>query len=509
MKRLAFTIGGGILAILIIVAAICGISYQKVKLEEGKICEGVYVDSIALGGMTADEAKQAISDYVTSLTNRTVKVNVKGNEVQTTLHELGFTSKDNQYVENAMKVGRTGNALSNYKEIKKAKSEKIVYELSYQLDDEKVKTFVDKQCSKYTKVAKNAGIKRENGVFIYTDSSPGQRVDANATMEALKKAILASGTEGDIQIDAVIIEDQPTVNKETASLCKDKLGTFSTNYSSGALDRSKNLANAARLIDGSVIYPGETFSVYKAIAPLEESNGYYAAPSYNNGEVVDSIGGGVCQVSTTLYNAVLRAEQEIVERYPHSMKVSYVELSMDAAIAGTYKDFKFKNITDAPLYISGIASNGTITFSVYGHETRSADREIRFESETTSTKEPGKDKVTYDETKPESYMAVTQQAHTGYTAKLWKIVKENGEETKTQINSSTYYPSPRYVVKGKKKADDKDKDKDKDKNKDTKNNNKNSNNNNKNNNKVSPTPEPTQAPVVTPEPQVVPQDPVQ
>lgn len=499
MKRLAFTIGGGILAIFIIAAAICGISYQRVKLEDGKICEGVYVDSIALGGKTAEEAKKAINDYVTSLTTRTVKVNVKGNEVQTTLNELGFTSQENQYVEEAMKVGRSGNAFTNYQEIKKAKSEKIVYELSYQLDDEKVKTFVDEQCSKYTKAAKNASVIRENGVFTYTDSEPGQRVDVEATMEALKQAILASGVSGDISIEAVVIEDQPTVDKETASLCKDKLGTFSTNYSAGAVDRSKNLANAARLINGSVIYPGETFSVYEAIAPLEESNGYYAAPSYSNGEVVDSIGGGVCQVSTTLYNAVLRAEQEIVERYPHSMKVGYVDLSMDAAIAGTYKDLKFKNTTDAPLYLAGAVYSGTITFSVYGHETRSADREIRFESETTSTKEPGKDKVTYDETKPESYMKVTQEAHTGYTAKLWKIVKENGTETRTEVNSSTYYPSPRYVIKGKKKEDDKDKDKNSDKSEEK---DKTTSNNSNKKTEAKATPVPTAAPAETPVPEI-------
>ncbi len=467
MKRIGFVIGGGILLVAIIAAIVFGVSYQNIKLAEGVICEGVYVDSVSIGGMTEEQAKAAIEEYVSSLKTRTVKVNVQGNEVDTTLETLGFSSLDNEFLKDAMKVGRTGSMFANFKEIRKAKSEKVVFELAYQLDDEKVASFVDEKCGQYTTEAKNASVTRENGVFSYTDATPGQRVDAKATMDALEKAILASGTDDqEIRIDAVVTEDQPTVTKETASLCKDRLGTFSTNYTAGAVDRSKNLANAARLIDGSVIYPGETFSVYKTIAPLEESNGYYAAPSYSNGEVVDSIGGGVCQVSTTLYNAVLLAEQDIVERFPHSMKVSYVELSMDAAIAGTYKDFKFKNNTDAPLYIAGYAGGGTITFSVYGHESRSTDRKIRFESETTSTKEPGKDKVTYDETKPSSYFAVTQSAHTGYTAKLWKIVTENGEETKTQINASTYYPSPRYVVKGKKVDKDKDKDKNKDKGKD-------------------------------------------
>ncbi len=156
-------------------------------------------------------------------------------------------------------------------------------------------------------------------------------------------------------------------------------------------------------------------------------------------------------MSTTLYNAVLKAELEITERSPHSMVVSYVKPSMDAAIAGDYKDFKFKNDTSVPVYIQGGTYGSTIYFTIYGEETRSPDRTVRFESEVTDTIQPGADKVTFDKTKPESYMTVTQEAHIGYKAKLWKIVKENGKETKTQINSSTYSASPRYVTKGSKK----------------------------------------------------------
>ena len=95
--------------------------------------------------------------------------------------------------------------------------------------------------------------------------------------------------------------------------------------------------------------------MYETVAPFTAENGYAMAGSYLNGEVVDSMGGGICQVSTTLYNAVLRAELEVVERSPHSMTVHYVELSEDAAIAGTYKDFKFKNSTDYPIYAKKVA----------------------------------------------------------------------------------------------------------------------------------------------------------
>ncbi len=116
-------------------------------------------------------------------------------------------------------------------------------------------------------------------------------------------------------------------------------------------------------------------------------------------------------------------------------------------LRGDYKDLKFRNNTEVPIYIQGEAYDGTIYFNIYGEETRSSDRTVTFQSETIETMEPGADKVTYDKTKPSSYVSVTQEAHTGCKAVLWKIVTENGETKKTKVNSSTYEAEPRYVTK--------------------------------------------------------------
>lgn len=466
MKKLKFIIGGTLLFLCIAAVSMFFVAYAAVKTEDGKICEGVYVDNVYIGGMTDAEALTAIQTYVDELAGRSVQVQVAGTNPQVVLSELGFTCEANNYVEQALELGKKGNIVKRFKELQDVKNEQMRYTLAFSVDEKKVKKFVKQNCAGYTKAAKNAGIKRKNGVFVYTDAKPGQKVDVAETVEKVKANILENKTDAIIKVDAVVVEDLPAVDKENASLCKDKIGAYSTAYSTGAVNRSKNLANAASLIDGTVVYPGEIFSVYETISPLDETNGYYDAPSYANGEVVDSLGGGVCQVSTTLYNAVLRAELEVVERSPHSMVVSYVEPSMDAAIAGTYKDFKFKNNTDAPIYIMGGASGGTIYFTIYGHELRAPDRTISFESEIIETIEPGEDKVTYDKTKPESYLYVTQSAHTGYKAKLWKVITENGETEKIQVNTSTYKASPRYVIKGAKKDEDKDKDDEKDKSKD-------------------------------------------
>lgn len=427
-------------------------AYQMVKPADDIICDGVFVEDIDLSGMTREKAQTAVQSYIDAKVGRSLEVDVNGKKVTVSLADIGYQCEENDYIDQALQVGKDSNPFTNYAAIRNAQTSHIVYDLSFTHSEKKLKSFVKKTCNKKCTKAKNAKIKMENGVLTYSEAKEGVTIDTDTTVERIKKALKEQEEQEVITVAAEITIQEPKVTMELASRCKDKTGTFRTVYNAANVSRSRNLANAARLINGSVIYPGETFSVHDTISPLTEDNGYYAAPSYNNGKVEDSIGGGVCQVSTTLYNAVLRAELEIIERSPHSMVVSYVKPSMDAAIAGDYKDFKFRNNTEVPLYIEGGTYSGTIYFNIYGEETRSSERKVSFESETIETIQPGPDKIIYDKTKPTSFSQVTQEAHTGYKAVLWKIVKENGKTKKTQVNSSTYQAVPRYVTKGTQKT---------------------------------------------------------
>ena len=229
---------------------------------------------------------------------------------------------------------------------------------------------------------------------------------------------------------------------------KDLLGTFTTSFSSSNAKRSLNVNSGAEHIDGTVLYPGEAFSTYETVSPFTEANGYAMAGSYLNGEVVDSMGGGICQVSTTLYNAVIRAELEVTERSPHSMTVHYVELSEDAAIAGTYKDLKFVNSTSYPIYIEGFTTpDKKITFNIYGKETRDKNRTISFESVTVS-QIGGGTILKENAGQPLGYKS-SSKGKVGYIAELYKVVKVNGVETeRTRVNKSTYKGSDRVVTYG-------------------------------------------------------------
>lgn len=253
-----------------------------------------------------------------------------------------------------------------------------------------------------------------------------------------------------MQVAVATNDLEPEHTTEELREVKDVLGSFDTHYSAGDPSRNNNIMNAANKINGVVLYPGEEFDTMSHLVPFTTSNGWSYAGAYLNGEVISDIGGGICQVSTTLYNAVLKAELEVTERYPHSMAVGYVQLSADAALNEGTKNLKFVNSTDAPIFIYAYASGGTMHVTIYGKEYRPAGRTVEYKNEILEVIPAGDPIETVDESQPPEYREVKQTAHTGYRAKLWKYVYENGQLTDTiLVNTSSYSASPERVTIGK------------------------------------------------------------
>ncbi len=412
------------------------------------IADNVYIGDIAVGGMTEAEAIEAVDDYVASLGDTQFTLSADGKSVVATAADFGVAWSNRSVVKDAANIGRTGNLIERYKSQKDLEHENMVYGIEYTADPEKVRSFLEANTADMNQKAINYGLVRENGAFTITDGRNGVKVDIDASADDIVSFIENDWTQADASLELAASVVEPEGTKEQLERVTDLLGTFTTDFGTSSAGRAQNVRNGASKINGSVLYPGEQFSVYEAVSPFTAENGYELAGSYENGTTVQTYGGGICQVSTTLYNAVIRAELAIDERYCHSMIVSYVQPSMDAAIAGTYKDLKFTNNYDFPIYIEGYTSGMTITFNVFGEETRDPGREVVFESETTSVTEP---EVQFQASSqfPIGYMQSTQSSHTGYTAKLWKIVKENGKEVSREAyNNSTYQASPRIVVVG-------------------------------------------------------------
>lgn len=418
--------------------------------ENDVITKGVYIDSVDISGMTKEEANTAIDEYFNGLKDKTITVKVDTNNESIKVGALGYEYEKNNYIDEALQIGKSGNLIKRYKELKDTAEGKLVYNLEYKIDDKKIKKFVKDKLTSYNVKAVNATVTRKNGQFVYTDDVVGMKVNSSKTLELIKSSIMNQWNKEDILVEASIDKDIPKYTRELVEKCNALLGTYYTTYTTSSSNRAGNLANGAKLINNTVLYPGEVFSAYEKLTPFTTSNGYYEAGAYNNGMLVDSIGGGACQVTTTLYNAILLSELEVVERAAHSMTISYVDLSRDAAIAGTWKDLKFKNNTDAPIVVEAYTQGRTITFNIWGDETRDKkNRKIEFKTVVISQKAPGKDVVKEDPKQPVGFQEVTQSSHTGYVAELYKIVYENGKEvSKERVNKSIYNASPRYITVG-------------------------------------------------------------
>lgn len=437
-------------------AFICGVAIVMTcmgftaKASEEVIQEGVFADGDSLSGMTAQEARDMIQARIEDMGKSQVTlIAAGGQEVTVTAKDLGISWANPELVQEAAALGTEGNVIQRYKQIKDLQFENKVYDVELGFDVGSINDVLVMQCKAYDRQPLDASLTRVNGEFQITEGRTGYELDIESSIDIVYNYLESSWDGKNCRIPLNVVEEKPRGTAEDLAMVKDLLGSFTTDYSSSNASRSGNVANGCSKINGTLLYPGDVFSATDTVSPFTADNGYAMAGAYLNGKVVQSMGGGICQVSSTLYNAVLLSELEVTERSPHSMIVTYVDASADAAIAeGAGKDFKFRNNTDYPIYIEGYTNKKKITFNIYGCETRSADRKVRYESEVLETIPPTIDLITADPTKPIGYVT-TEAAHVGCKARLWKIVTENGVEvSRVVINNSKYNVSPRSAVVG-------------------------------------------------------------
>ena len=404
--------------------------------------EGVYVGNQSLGGMTEEEARAKVQEYVDGLAGQTIILDVDGTEIETTAGELGFHWANTDAVQVVSDRFQYGSLVQQYMAQADVKQAPVEVDVQTQVDDQLVTAFVNDRCRDLTVAPRDASIIRENGAFQVTPSVTGRIVDIGATEEAMNQAMTAENLEEPLKITAVVAVQEPAVKTEDLETIQDVLGTFTTDFSSSGSARSTNLAVGAAKVNGRVVVPGQTLSGYECLQPFTRENGYKSAAAYENGQVVDSIGGGVCQIATTLYNTALQAELEITQRQNHSMIVTYVKPSMDAAIAGTYKDIKITNNYSTPIYVEGYTENKKLTFTIYGKETRPANRTVEYVSETLGTTSPGEPQLIVDNSLAPGARVRVQSSHTGLRSRLWKVVTVDGVETeRTLLHTDSYNAS--------------------------------------------------------------------
>lgn len=411
------------------------------------IYEGVKVGPVEIGNMSKEEAKQAVYDYIEELLDKKITLTMGEKQLEASAEELGLSWANEEILEEALALGKSGNIIRRYKVKKDISNQEQLFEMKFATDTAKVRAFLEENREKLEEKALDASLEKTETGFLVKEETVGRTVEIEASAEQINNFFAGWNHEtGTLELAATVL--MPTVTKEQCEKIQpEPMASFTTSYSSSGSSRCANIDVAVQKINGTILMPGEQFSCLEHMVPFNAENGYFPAGSYLNGMLVDSYGGGVCQVSTTLYNAVLLAELDVIQRNNHGLTVGYVQLSSDAAIAeSSGMDLIFSNSTNAPVYIEGYTENKKVTFQIYGYDERPENRKIEYKNTITEVIQPPEDVITEDLTLAPGQKKVTQSSHTGYRAVLYKYVYVDGVQTdKIKVNSSYYAPAPNYI----------------------------------------------------------------
>lgn len=274
-------------------------------------------------------------------------------------------------------------------------------------------------------------------------------VDFKITIEEAQKIIEEDKKEYTIPLKITI--PKKTISNLGEEAFPELLSTYTTRYDASNYNRSNNLSIAASKINGTVLMPGETFSYNKIVGARTIEAGYKEAGAYAGGGVVQSVGGGICQISSTVYNTALLANLEIVDRSNHQFETSYVAASRDATVSWGYLDFKFKNNRTYPIKITASAKNGVAKVSIYGIK-EETEYEVVIQSRILSYI-PYSVKYIEDSSLAQGKEVVEQSGHNGCKSEAYRILKLNGQVvSKTLLSRDTYDPMQRIVRRGTKKT---------------------------------------------------------
>ncbi|MPM07481.1 hypothetical protein SDC9_53787 [bioreactor metagenome] len=477
-RRIMIIVLSSVVALLLIALTFFFISLQReaaakaaaeealrIQLEQERIefeelanstvfCNGISVNGVSIGGMSMDEAKAALAPTEQNLTARkSIPLTYNGQLYSLDRSGMSYTTNLNSILTEAYRLGKTG----DYAGMKAEKSDVEIngraYTLTVSYDMSSLLSGIAQIAAQIDTVAQDAGISsvdEENRTIIFTDEVVGISVDQTLLAQRITDALL-NGVSSPVEVP--VNETQPAVTRASLEGKYVLRASATTNFSSSPSARKYNVRKGAGLINGTVLKPGETFSTNDTLGTRTKANGWKEANAYESGTVVPQYGGGVCQLSTTLYNAVVKADLEIVYRRNHSMPVTYIDKGLDATInsVGNEIDFQFKNNTSSDIVIFGYTTDKNwVVFEIWGLPFATTEYdEIKLTSSRVSTNSPDGDEITIEVpvgtekadgtlmVEGETYQAIARRD--GYVYQSYKNYYLNGELVrKEKLALSTY-----------------------------------------------------------------------
>lgn len=410
-----------------------------------KVLPGVEVLNVKLGGLNRPEGTARLQDLEKSLRAKRVALRFEDRSWQLILNETGFDLDEEAIMDAALSAGRHGSIYQRWLERKRFNKTRLPLLPVTTFDRDRLEGRVNELCAGILVQPRDASFTIDRNELVSV--IPGKN-GVGVDYDLLEKDLTAVLTSEQPVVTLVTIDQAPA--RTTAFLesmnVKGLLGGYTTKFDPGKTSRTYNVSVAAQALDKMLILPGHEISFNKVVGPRSSEAGYKNAPVIVNNEFVDGLGGGVCQVSTTLYNAVLLANLHIVKRSSHSLPVSYVPIGRDATVVYDTVDLTFRNNTDSYLYLKTGVTGGQLTIKIYGNT--DYKRDVTVNTWITEEIEP---QVIYetDPNLPLGEEVVKQEGSKGFKTAAERIVKKNGVvEKKETIPSSNYSPVNKIIAVG-------------------------------------------------------------
>ena len=506
-------IASAVILIILVLLAL-SVVFAIMNINNNNIVKGVKIEGIDVSGLSREDAKSKIESIYQDKKGKEITLKYNDYEITLSPQLLEVNYDIDKGIEEAVSIGKSDNIFINNFNIIKAMLGKNNIKIDMTINEDVAKQNIEEISANIPGAVTEPSYYIENDKLIITKGKEGIKVDNDKLIEKIKEQLKDINTAQEyIEIpvtekkpeeididkiheevykevqDAYYTKDPFTIHPEVEGvdfnveeakeqLKEDKeqyeiqltitkpkvttaqigseafpdlLATYSTRYDGGDRDRTTNLRIACQKINEKVVLPGETFSYNQTLGVRSTATGYKNAKVYENGEVVDGIGGGICQISSTLYNSVLMANLDIVERKNHQFVTSYTPAGRDATVVYGMTDFKFKNTRKYAIKIKAIASNGVATVSIYGIKEEN-EYTVSFSTRTVSTI-PFTVKYVDDNTLAVGTEKVKQKGANGIITETYITKSLNGKVVSTKLLSKdTYNAMQRIILRGTKGA---------------------------------------------------------
>ncbi len=500
-----------LLLLILLILFFLLIFLSLLNIGNSKILHNIYINNILVSSLSTNDANEKLNSELNTNLNTTIKLSFEDYSIDFLPAEIDFSYDISSALEKAYSIGRTGNIFSNNLQILISFFKKTNISSEYSYNEEKLNNIINNISVDIPNIVIEPSYYISDDTLVITDGNDGNELDKDKAKELLLSVIAQNKDSLTLPVNHTVstsididkIHNEIYCEPQNASVTKNpykvsaekdgidfaisideakelalnknaseiyiplkytkpeitisdlgedifgtKLGTSTTIYDSTNSNRSTNITIACEKINGTILEPGETFSFNKVVGERTTKSGFKEALIYNGGEVDYGIGGGICQISSTLYNATLKANLDIVERKNHSMTVSYLPIGQDASVSYGSVDFKFTNSRTYPIKITATANAGIVTISVWG-VLEEQEYVVTLETEILETTDY---KTTYEYSSniPVGKEALKQVGKNGYKCSTYKILSLGEKEiSRTLLSTDTYKSQKEIILKHK------------------------------------------------------------